>query len=87
MCDCAQAFRIHRCASDFIYWNLSSRGDCIDHHARERALAQFADQQAHQKMLFCLGRAREQLAQRFSATRCRAAAANACDLGQSLIDL
>ena len=58
----AQALRLHRRAPNFIYWNLGSRRDCIHHHTRERTLAQFADQQAHQEMLFCFGRAREQFA-------------------------
>ncbi len=62
-CDHPEIAREHRRAAHIAGRQLRRLGHRLDHHALERALAQFADQEAEEEILLRLGRPGKQLAQ------------------------
>ena len=85
--DRAQVAGEHRSAAHIDRGKSGGRGDCLEHHALQRAMAQFADQKALQKVMLLRGASLEECAQLGAAQRGGPLASNRPDLAQNGVDL
>ena len=80
------ALRVHRGAAHLRDRQIRGCRDRVDHHARERALTELADQKPDQESCSAaVASANSSRRRRATAGRC-ARAANACDLAQAPVD-